>query len=90
MKSILLKSALTIALMSSANLVHAELVTTSQIKKISGIDQQYIDSSISEKNDFYAHVNGIWLKILKSQLIKQIGELLISSVSYQSVKYMGL
>ncbi|HAV5548451.1 TPA: M13 family peptidase [Acinetobacter baumannii] len=62
MKSILLKSALTIALMSSANLVHAELVTTSQIKKISGIDQQYIDSSISEKNDFYAHVNGIWLK----------------------------
>ncbi|MPU17026.1 hypothetical protein FGL68_18095, partial [Acinetobacter baumannii] len=58
MKSILLRSALTIALMSSANLVHAELVTTSQIKKISGIDQQYIDSSISEKNDFYAHVNG--------------------------------
>ncbi len=42
MKSILLKSALTIALMSSANLVRAELVTTSQIKKISGIDQQYM------------------------------------------------
>lgn len=62
MKSILLKSALTIALMTSANLVRAELVTNSQIKKISGIDQQYIDSSINEKNDFYSHVNGIWLK----------------------------
>lgn len=65
LKPILVKSALVIALTAAASSVWAASTAQAsqqKIQKISGIDQQYIDQNISEKNDFYEHVNGLWLK----------------------------
>lgn len=70
MKYRFIKSVLATAIMSaSASLWAATTVqpvqTTSsaeQAQKKSGLEKQYFDSSISEKDDFYEHVNGLWLK----------------------------
>ncbi|MEG0344478.1 MAG: M13 family metallopeptidase [Acinetobacter sp.] len=70
MKLGFVKSVLAIAIMSaSASLWAGTAVqpkaassTALQAQKKSGIEKQYFDSSVSEKDDFYQHVNGLWLK----------------------------
>ena len=65
-----IKSALTTAIMSASAPLWAgtavQPTTTSSIaiqaQKKSGLEKQYFDSSVSEKDDFYEHVNGLWLK----------------------------
>lgn len=43
------------------NTVKSE-IHQSQQQKMSGIDTQYIDSTVNLKQDFYGHINGKWLK----------------------------
>jgi len=63
MKPILLKSALALALTAFTATVWADqAIQSSPTQKISGIDQQYIDQSVSANDDFYNYVNGTWLK----------------------------
>ena len=70
MKLGFIKNALATAIMSaSASLWAGTAVqptaassTALQVQKKSGIEKQYFDSSVSEKDDFYQHVNGLWLK----------------------------
>ncbi len=69
LKSKLLKSALTVAILTVCSPIWAEEKNTVQQdthespdQKISGIDHQYIDSNVDLKQDFYGHVNGKWLK----------------------------
>ncbi|WP_151837739.1 MULTISPECIES: M13 family metallopeptidase [unclassified Acinetobacter] len=63
MKPVLLKSALALALTAFTAHVYADpAIQSSTTQKISGIDQQYIDHSVSANQDFYNYVNGTWLK----------------------------
>lgn len=63
MKTLLLKSALAVALTATTiNVWAAQAIQSAQTQKISGIDQQYIDQNGSANNDFYDYVNGTWLK----------------------------
>lgn len=63
MKPVLLKSALALALTAFTAPVWADsAIQSSTTQKISGIDQQYIDHSVSANQDFYNYVNGTWLK----------------------------
>ena len=65
-----IKSVLATAIMSASASLWAGTViqpvqaasTVEQGQKKSGIEKQYFDSSVSEKDDFYDHVNGLWLK----------------------------
>lgn len=66
MKPVFIKSLLCVALLAQLNQAWANQPTPSQenskAQKISGVDSQYIDKSIPLKDDFYDHINGIWLK----------------------------
>ena len=58
--AILLSSAPTWALSEIAPSQQTQNIEKGQLK--SGIDTQYVDSSIKQNDDFYQHVNGLWLK----------------------------
>ncbi|MEG0344477.1 MAG: M13 family metallopeptidase N-terminal domain-containing protein, partial [Acinetobacter sp.] len=70
MKLGFIKSVLATAIMSASASLWATTavqpvqtaLSAEQVQKKSGIEKQYFDSSISEKDDFYDHVNGLWLK----------------------------
>ena len=63
MKPVWLKSALALALTAfTANVWADPAIKSSPTQKKSGIDQQFIDQTVSAQHDFYDHVNGKWLK----------------------------
>ncbi len=70
MKVKFVKNTLACALLMITSSVWADTVqplqTTATITphtaKHAGLEQQYFDPAISEKNDFYEHINGKWLK----------------------------
>ena len=96
--AIMLSSAATWA-ESKTSVVQATAPENIKTEKNSGIEKQYFDSSVRENDDFYQHVNGLWLKnteipgdkarwgtfdILREQSINQLNDI-VQELSKQKV-----
>jgi hypothetical protein len=56
-------------------------------EKSIGITLENMDVSVKASDDFFNHVNGNWIKILKFQKIKLLGVALMNSVKKQMQTY---